>query len=1188
MKLTRTIFLTLFFAGVLLALDSVGRLAYAQEPTRPDLATLLAELEEQGSISLIVGLNVPSYDPAAFDSVQAAATLETAIADAQRGVLERLAGFAPANVKTYAYVPYVALTVNSPAALESLYADPGVTTIEKDMVLTPLVSETTTLVRAHFAHILFYRGGGQAVAVLDTGVDNDHPALAGKVVSEACYSTNNAGLGYSSLCPGGATSSVGTNAGDNCPLNVSGCDHGTHVGGIVTGLAPDANLIAIQVFTRVTDGGGNTSCANVNRTSPCTLNLTSDLISGLNRVFALRNSFNIASVNLSLGGGSYNSFCDSVSPSTKTAIDNLRNAGIAVVVAAGNSGNRTTIAFPACLSNVISVAATTKSDQVASYSNLSSFTTLFAPGSDIYAPIPVDSYEPKNGTSMAAPHVAAAVAMLKQARPDATVAQMASVLAGTGPLISDQRSGGTISKRRLDVYSALCSLITCDGDDYRTLLINQSLGGTFSPGTDRDHYFFNGASGNQLTLTLNRVSGTADPYLELYDPNGNRVALNNNGGTGSNALINGYTLQQTGRYLILARSANNGTGGYEVAASSQAIQLNPVPSISSLSPSSATGTLIASDFWVQIRGQNFLPSSQTYWNGQLRSSFYSSSTRIWIRVRGSDLGLPWPRTSFITVRNPEPGGGYSAPFPFSITFPFLGTSELVTPAPESIIPTGVATSFVISWTHPTDSWRTMQYMDLRLRDQNNNVAAWIRVREQPGTGSVYRLLNGSETALTDDGGQPEEGLPGEPRNLVITDTVTLHLADSQFFGSGSTAVMTPVVTFGPNAVGTYNIEFRVDGPDGEVQDDDVLGQITIVPAECPVSINNVTLAGPDTATTNTDLLYTATIDPLNATQPYTYTWSPEPKSGQGTDTATYNWGTAGEQYVFVGVENCGSFAGAVQAVRTYTTNGPDLAIEKEAPAVVRAGELLTYTITVTNSGAITATNLQVSDVLPPGATYMGGGTLNGSNVNWSQSDLPGYGSTARFEFAVTANQTLTNTSYAVAADSGANAFGSVPVVTRLVADHATASALVSSTLMAVSGSGLAVRVDAPAGTVADEATLVMETMSPPYGLPQGKGTVGGAFQLGAYRNGAAVNGFTMNEVVAMALQYPDSALGDLDEASLALYYWDGSQWTSAGIACTVDGAANQVACTADNPPAAVYALLADETGGKLYLPIVVQ
>lgn len=77
-------------------------------------------------------------------------------------------------------------------------------------------------------------GVGQTVAILDTGVEKTHPFLMGKVVSEACYSTNNADLSSERpVCPGGVTNSTAPGSGVNCAI--SGCDHGTHVAGIVGG-----------------------------------------------------------------------------------------------------------------------------------------------------------------------------------------------------------------------------------------------------------------------------------------------------------------------------------------------------------------------------------------------------------------------------------------------------------------------------------------------------------------------------------------------------------------------------------------------------------------------------------------------------------------------------------------------------------------------------------------------------------------------------------------------------------------------------------------------------------------------------------------------------------------------------------------------------------------------------------------
>ncbi|MCB0120990.1 MAG: S8 family serine peptidase, partial [Caldilineaceae bacterium] len=939
------LFLIILLPKTSVAQSNVPTAAQMQEAA----SALHTQLITQGALPLIIQLDVPGYDPAAFDQVQAASVQEAAVATAQDALLGRMAQYVLTNVKTFPYIPYLALTVHDPAALEALRNDPAVLAIEEDRLEVPLLTDSIPLIRADSAQSLFYRGNGQVVVVLDTGVDKNHAALVGKVVAEACYSTTNATFNSTAICPGGTSSSTANNAGLNCTASINGCDHGTHVAGIAAAVAPDAQIMSMQVFSRMDDNSTTTPCANSGRPSPCTQSFVSDQLSALNRVYALRNSFNIASINMSLGAGQNSLTCDN--DSRKSIIELLRGAGIATVVSAGNSSYRSAMGAPACISATISVGATTKTDLVASYSNLSNLTTLLAPGSDINSTVPSNQFDEKNGTSMAAPHVAGAIAVLKQALPTVSVTQLRSALQSTGPLISDQRAGGTVSKRRLDVYSALCQLITCDSDDYRYLNIPQTVSGNINPANDRDHYFIYNVAGTQVTLHMDRTSGSLDPYLELYDPNGNRVALNNNGGTGSNALINGYTFQQTGRYQLIARSANSTVGGYSLRTSQQSVILNPLPQISSLSPSSATGTFTGSDFWVQIRGSGFTPQTLAYWNGQSRTPFYSSSTRMWIRVRGSDLGLPWPRGATIQVRNPEPGGGYSNPRTFNITFPFLGTSELIQPESGATVVTGIQTTFVLSWTHPSESWRTMQQMDLRLRDQNNKVAAWIRVVERPGATSVYRLLNGAEVSATvDELGTPDEGLPGEARNLVITDTVTLHLAASAFAGSGRTAIMTPTVTFGSAAVGVYNIEFQVDSPDGAIQADDVLGQIQIVPGECPFAVERVTVSGATDGVVNTPYTYSATVEPVDATAPISYTWSPEPASGQGTANATYAFAKAGDYPIFLGVENCGSFAADLRSVQIHTSTEPDLAIHKAAPATTVAGAPLTYTLTITNSG----------------------------------------------------------------------------------------------------------------------------------------------------------------------------------------------------------------------------------------------
>jgi subtilisin family serine protease len=216
----------------------------------PDISRLLDMAEDQGRVMIIVGFELPGYDAARMAAdAQAEAEQTAAIAQAQAALLDRLSGFDVTAIKTFEYIPFMALTIDA-AGLKALAADPLVSSIEEDVPVSPDLAQSVPLIKADYVHIVGYSGEGQTVAVLDTGVAKTHPALSGKVVSEACYSTNNAGQGASSLCPGGATSSTASGSGVNCATTTTGCDHGTHVAGIVSGVAPNANLIAIQVFSR--------------------------------------------------------------------------------------------------------------------------------------------------------------------------------------------------------------------------------------------------------------------------------------------------------------------------------------------------------------------------------------------------------------------------------------------------------------------------------------------------------------------------------------------------------------------------------------------------------------------------------------------------------------------------------------------------------------------------------------------------------------------------------------------------------------------------------------------------------------------------------------------------------------------------------------------------------------------------
>ena len=437
---------------------------------------LFAQAAAGGEIPVIIELNVAvsaERDLAAASGEAAVETQRAKIAQAQQEVLNDLqlsataaAGDQSPGVKLFQFVPMMALPANT-HTLEILQSHPRVKSVVPDKLSAPyddptplppegssaevepsapLLDSSVPRIGADIAQQYGVRGYGQTVAVLDTGVQKTHPFLANKVVSEACYSTNNSASTSTTVCPGGVTESTASGSGVNCSSSISGCDHGTHVAGIAagkgggstgvsySGVAPEANLIAVQVFSRFTSA---TYCGS---NSPCILTWDSDQIRGLERVYALRNTYSIAAVNMSLGGGRYYTYCNS--DLRKPIIDQLRSAGIATAIASGNDDWRDSVGAPGCIETAVTVGATDDSDNVASFSNIDDTVDFLAPGASVRSSVPTNSYAIKNGTSMATPHVAGAFALMSQLDPLATVSETESRLAALSVQVDDNRSSG--------------------------------------------------------------------------------------------------------------------------------------------------------------------------------------------------------------------------------------------------------------------------------------------------------------------------------------------------------------------------------------------------------------------------------------------------------------------------------------------------------------------------------------------------------------------------------------------------------------------------------------------------------------------------------------------------------------------------------------------------------------------------
>jgi subtilisin family serine protease len=465
-------------------------------------SALMQAAQAQRSVRVIVQLGSALAVPESFFADAASRMAHRLnIARGQSAVRTALAGTRHRIVREYSSIPYLAISA-SPGALRALDAMRGVVVgVHEDVLLEPSLQQSVPLIRADQAALGGFDGTGTVIAILDTGVFTEHPFFRGRVVHEACFAYGATADDGDGDCPGRVESAVGPGAARPCRFasDVAGfftpCDHGTHVAGIAaggydrngrlfrTGVAPNAEIMAVQVFSNSRD--------NANRP----IAHTSDIIAGLEHVLALSQggdgSFNVAAVNMSLA--SRKAFSDTVDcdvadgGATKLAIDNLRAAGIATVIAAGNDAHTRQIAFPACISSAIPVAATGDGgperpspvlNRVSTFSNVASTVSfpslLAAPGQWITSSVPNwdgisnylrtidgDGYATIAGTSMAAPHVAGTFAILKQMVPEATVEALLHRLKSTGVVISDARAGAVGSAalpRRIDALAALQSL----------------------------------------------------------------------------------------------------------------------------------------------------------------------------------------------------------------------------------------------------------------------------------------------------------------------------------------------------------------------------------------------------------------------------------------------------------------------------------------------------------------------------------------------------------------------------------------------------------------------------------------------------------------------------------------------------------------------------------------------------------
>ncbi|MEA2905757.1 MAG: serine protease [Alphaproteobacteria bacterium] len=575
---------------------------------------IAAIAQQQGYARVIVQFQAPVALSAGRPDAAAIANVTAQVSSVQDSIITTHFGSpsAPAEgqgfvrgISRFAITPGFAVNVTL-AELEALAADPRILHIQYDRPVPPTLNQSVPLIGMPAAYAAGATGTGQTVAILDTGIKAHHEFLEGKVIAEACFSNAGGGGGKVSLCPNGTPSQTGAGAADantaQCnnaattsnTLNL--CFHGTHVAGIAAGnntslTAPEpngvaklSNIFAIQVFTRF---NGAQDCSGA---ASCVAAFPSDIINALDYVYAnlTPGGVPVASVNMSLGGGSFSGTCDS--DARKPVIDNLRAAGVLTTISAGNSSTTSLIGAPACISSAVTVGATSKADAIASYSSMSGVVDLLAPGGDsgsmtcTFPPntfivssaasnsLSTTAYTCAAGTSMAAPHVAGAIAAIKSACPAATADQIEAALISTGLPITDTRPAcpggagcpvgltrpaGSQTKNRIRVDQAVTA--ACGGGPLMTvspsshILASGPASGPFSP--------------NSFVYTLTASTGTLNWSITGTPSWLDVSAGSGTAGTGGttvtftvNANANAFPLSVQGPTTITFTNTTNGFG----------------------------------------------------------------------------------------------------------------------------------------------------------------------------------------------------------------------------------------------------------------------------------------------------------------------------------------------------------------------------------------------------------------------------------------------------------------------------------------------------------------------------------------------------------------------------------------------------------------------------------------------------
>jgi minor extracellular protease Epr len=521
-------------------------------------------------------------------------------------------------------------------------------------------------------------GAGARIGIIDSGISSTHPDLS-------------IGGGYDFT-----TGSASASAWDD---NISVCNgHGTHVAGIaaakqngqhVVGVAPGATVFALKVFEVVSGGCSSWS---------------SNQIAAIN--WAVTNDLDVVNFSLASSTGL---------TSYQNAIDAAVASGLVIVAATGNNG-ASTITFPARYNNVIAVAATDASNKRAWFSNAGPEVWLAAPGVSIVSTMPGATTGSKSGTSMAAPHVAGVVALLRSANPSWSVDRIRDELRLRALDIDaagyDNQTGhGLVRAPQASGTPAPSVVIAVSPGSQRVTV----QAGTTAPSASASVTMTGGsigwsASKKKSWTTLTTATGT---------------------GSGTVAWARNTAGLAAGTYVdTISVVASGATGSPAVVYDSLVITAAPTPLALSVSPlarsaSAVSGTAAPADSaTVTMSGTN---ASTTGWTASKRKTWTTLTT-----ASGTGSGkVRWSRSTsglaagtYVDTISVTVAGASGSP---AVIYDTLRITAAAVPLALSVSPAARVVSVNVGATAPADSGT------ITLSGTNAGTTAWTATKRKSWT-----------------------------------------------------------------------------------------------------------------------------------------------------------------------------------------------------------------------------------------------------------------------------------------------------------------------------------------------------------------------------------------------------------------------------------------------------------------------